>query len=310
MGLVLMTKTEYSRRVQQELTQLHKSFKVIPTHTISITSILQESLHIRDQTIKLIKASLRKIHNKRALLKYLSNNTYNDLPTIRALPKLHKPGHRMRLLLPFNKNIFRTLHAFLAKTLIPISLRLPTSLTSVYELIQTLTQTLLPQDLLVTADLENMYNNINLQLTIELLLLEINKYGNEFFMFGQTHEENHSIWKRIITNSFSRTLFKFEDKIIHQKYGVPMGSPAGPLLATIFINSIIRQQLLKTSLDLSPFLLIKMYIDDGFFIVRGQTKAQAIDLIHTLIRWPNNSIIWESDSIKLYTAQELTTSVP
>jgi hypothetical protein len=51
-----------------------------------------------------------------------------------------------------------------------------------------------------------------------------------------------------------------------------------------------------------------MYIDDGLFIIRGKTKDQAISLIHSLIRWPLNPITCEPSSIKIFTAQELTTT--
>lgn len=70
----------------------------------------------------------------------------------------------MRILLPFHINIHSTSsYTFLAKILQPIAYRMTTSLTSTFELIQTLESfhELDPQDYIITADLKNMYNRIN-----------------------------------------------------------------------------------------------------------------------------------------------------
>jgi hypothetical protein len=323
MGMVFLTRQEYTTRIHKEITKLNNSFKVTPLDVNNYQPLINKSLTKRDSIIKLIKASIRKIENKKALFNFLSDNEYQDFPIIRSLPKLHKEGERMRLLLPYNKNIFRTIHTFIAKTLQPIALRLEPSLTSVYELIKTLTQSLfltpihnhnsntihhgclLPQDLIITADLENMYNNINLQLAIDMILNEIEEYKDEFFMFGRTKNENTKIWKEIIHMSFEDAIFQFEGKLIQQTYGVPMGSPAGPLLAVILINTIIKKKLHDTSFDSTPLILVRMYIDDGVFIIRGKTKQDVIPLITSLISWPGNTVKWEEESIKIYTAEEL-----
>jgi hypothetical protein len=322
MGMVLLSKDEYKNRVLQEIRKLNNSFKVEPIQNNQLNALIRNSIMTRDSVIKLIRTKLRPMQHTKALLNYLSSNRETDFPTIKALPKLHKDGQRMRLLLPYHKNIFKNLHSFIAKVFQPIALRLETSLTSVYELVQLLTQTnfvkdipqfqtskitgtLLEQDLVITADLENMYNNINLPLAIDILLKEMTRYDEEFFMFGETLHENYQTWKEIITKSFSQNYFKFENYIIQQVYGVPMGSPAGPLIAVIFINSIIKNRMKEAIIDRSSILLMRMYIDDGFFIIRGKSKEQAKTIIHSLIQWPENTVQWEQDSLKILTAEEL-----
>jgi hypothetical protein len=53
--------------------------------------------------------------------------------------------------------------------------------------------------------------------------------------------------------------------------------------------------------------LVRMYFDDGFFIIRGKSKQEIIPMINSLITWPGNTVRWGERSIKMYTARELCT---
>jgi hypothetical protein len=197
-----------------------------------------------------------------------------------------------------------------------------TSITSIFELIHLLTQTnlyntnhvnhqpipkgcLLPNDIIVTADLSNMYNNINVKLAIEFIIQALTTYREEYHMFGNSQQENINTWKTILSYSLAHAIFRFEDNIIQQTYGVPMGSPVGPLIAIIFINTIIKNNLATMNPIHNPFIVAKMYIDDGFFILRNINKTQVTDILNKLISWPENSVSWDQDSIQIYTAEEL-----
>lgn len=309
MGLTLLRLDEYKTRIVTEIERLGDSFEV--TDTSQIEELQQSCITIRDSLVNTIKKFMRPNQFKNDLLKFLIDNDCVTFKSLRGLPKLHKEGKRMRLLLPFHVNIFSTIHTFLAKVLQPIAFRMKTSLTSTFELIQSLegTKNLSEDTLVVTADLENMYNKINRTLAIELVLSKIEEYGQEFFMFGRNLKENISIWRHLLRLAFDTCFFTFEDKLIKQAKGVPMGSATGPVLAIIYINGIIetnrRLPRFKDSFD--KLRLTKLYIDDGFFLINQTKKEDVIPLINLIIQHEQSPVVWETSSVTIKTLEDLQT---
>lgn len=86
-----------------------------------------------------------------------------------------------------------------------------------------------------------------------------------------------------------------------------MGSAAGPVLAIIYINGIIESNRSKTEMSslFAKFPLIKLYIDDGFFVIRDVEKNEVTSLINLLIAHERSQVIWEESSITMKTVMEL-----
>jgi hypothetical protein len=107
--------------------------------------------------------------------------------------------------------------------------------------------------------------------------------------------------------AFDHCWFRFEDKMIKQALGVPMGSAAGPVLAIIYINGIIESNRSKNEMSniFDKLLLIQLYIDDGFFIIRGLSKDQITPMINSLISHERSQVVWEESSITMKTVNEL-----
>jgi hypothetical protein len=308
MGLTIIHQTLHNSRIQDEIQRLGDLFQVIPSETI--TEKESACIIIRNQLLTIIKNNIRHNPYKKELLKYLEDNSCQHFQELRALPKLHKQENRMRILLPFHINIFSTIHTFLAKVLQPIASRMVTSLTSSFELVQKLEKyDTLEDNIIVTADLENMYNRINRSLAIDLVVDKIKEYNQKFFMFGTNMERNIIIWKQILKLAFDHCWFKHDNKLIKQTQGVPMGSAAGPVLAIIYINGIIEINRSKPELShiFKHLPLIKLYIDDGFFITRDLEKHQITQIINLLISHERSSVMWEDSSITMKSTTELLT---
>ena len=157
-------------------------------------------------------------------------------------------------------------------------------------------------EVIVTADLDNMYNNVSVPLAIEAMLSWINKYLPEYLVFGTDSESNNKNWSDLITNLLKHVYFKFGTKVIKQVKGVPMGSPFAPVLAIIAVNSLITRPLNGSDL----ILFRKMYIDDGIFIFKSETSSDTIiKVLNSMIEHPQSDLTWDQKSIKMFKVKEL-----
>lgn len=315
MGLCIIKRSEYERRIMNEITILGDSFEVIETNDTQLKQIINDSIKLKEGINKLIRDTIninpKDSDGKRTrteLTKYLKSSNDDELPTIRGMPKLHKQGERMRIILPFNNNIFTSIHGFIATILQPLSLRLKTSLISSLELVNELeNKELSKNDWLITADLDSMYNRIDIKLAAELITDYMNEFGKEYITFGDSKWSNENIWTKIIQQAFKMCYFKFKNKIIRQANGVAMGSPAGPIIAIIYINRIIKKNIDK----IDKFKIIKeirMYIDDGFLIIDGTTKKDdIIPILNELIEYKSSPLKWDTKSITINRIHELET---
>lgn len=301
MGICIIDQKGYDLRMVNEIKRMSNSFAILPSDGTS--DLVTKSLDTKKLILDLIRNNMVNGPYKDPLVKYLQQDNFDQLPIIHGLPKLHKSGERMRLLLPFNKNIFSGIHKFIAKVLQPLAFRETTSLTSSIELVHELEkmENFSGKELVATADLDNMYNNINVPLAIDAVLDRINSNLPEFLVFGPDKVTNERIWRRILTLSLDDMYFRYNDLIIHQVKGVPMGSPFGPVMAVITINYIIS---LNTIPD--TFLFKGMYIDDGFFVFKsGYDRSNVTKCLDELISYPSSELKWDHGSIKVMSVDEL-----
>lgn len=73
--------------------------------------------------------------------------------------------------------------------------------------------------------------------------------------------------------------FKFNDKIYEQRHGMPMGSPASPVIADIVMEELLGKFEDSTQ---QPWLLTK-YVDDIFAIVKTDAIEDAVGTLNSYI---------------------------
>ena len=302
MGLCIIRQDDYMERMEREIHRLSSSFSV--QNMINQNLICQSCRDQADALILLIKTRMRPHRFKDDLMKYLEGNHVDQFAEMKGFPKLHKTGERMRLILPFHDSIWTGIHKFLAKVLQPLAMRVETAIISTTELVEDLSSfgnSLRASDLLVTGDLESMYNNINMSLAISFVLELIDRYHPEYLMFGSSEADNRTAWKELLTGAFSHMYFRFGELLVHQRRGVPMGSPAGPVLAIIYMGMIFE----KTRHRVPHMLYGKMYIDDGFFIFRGSNPVHVMTYLNELISFGGNTVEWDPTSVHVFSVEDL-----
>lgn len=309
MGICLIDRKGYHDRIFNELNKLDKSFQVTDLTVSDQEKLIDESVQLRQCINALIRKHFNQSRHKSYLTRYLNNVPKAILPVIRGMPKLHKDGERMRIILPFHQNIFTQIHNVIAAVLTPLAQRIKTALISSLELIADLEpQTFDGNFYLVSADLDSMYNRIDLKVAVDLIIDFMHENKEEFLIFGNNQLTNDWTWRNVIMKSFEKCIFQFSDKLIQQSYGVAMGSPAGPLIATIYINRIIMKNILQDSNDFTMIKYWRMYIDDGIFVFDASKSPEAIkQILNDLIAYNGSELKWDDKSIHIKRINTLMT---
>lgn len=301
MGLCLIERSKYHAWLFNEINKLDKSFTVSDLTASGQEELIKESVQLRNMINALFKKHFNQEDLRSCMTRYLNNNPEPILPVIKGMPKLHKEGNRMRIILPFDLHVFTQIHNVIAAVLTPLAQRIKTALISSLELIHDLEpRTFDGNFYIVSADLDSMYNRIDLKVAVDLILDFMHEYKEEFLIFGNNHLTNDYVWRTIIMKSFEKCNFRCSEKTIRQSYGVAMGSPAGPLIATIYINRIIMKNIARRGNTFQMIKFWRMYIDDGFFIFDAANDPDQIkNILHDLISYEGSELKWDDKSFHI-----------
>ncbi|XP_036339738.1 uncharacterized protein LOC118749054 [Rhagoletis pomonella] len=124
---------------------------------------------------------------------------------------------------------------------------------------------------LVSFDVVSLFPSIPVELAIEIidskwsLIKKHTSLTRELFLtiLNYCTKENH--------------YFKYNDKIYEQKPGMPMGSPASPVIADIVMEELLNK--FEKDSDSKPRLLTK-YVDDLFAIVKTENIDKMLNTLN------------------------------
>ena len=121
--------------------------------------------------------------------------------------------------------------------------------------------------IMASFDITSLFTNIPLDETIDII---VNKcFSNTYRFHGFTQQQ----FTNLLTMTVKNCPFLFDGKLYHQKNGVAMGSPLGPLFAKIFLSFHERTWLADCPHTFKPMFYTR-YVDDCFLIF--QSKEQVI----------------------------------
>ena len=126
----------------------------------------------------------------------------------------------------------------------------------------------IPDAWFYTADVEDLYTNVNVDdaiKAIELLLDEFN--------IGSENQRKFII--EILNICLRNNLFWFGEVRYRQVHGIPMGSNSAPVVADAWLFHIERK--LVSDCCNNGILVFKRYRDDIFAIATSKEKAEALD---------------------------------
>jgi len=207
-----------------------------------------------------------------------------DIPKFHGIPKIHKDPWKLRPIVPMHSYVTSQLALVLHHALLPVQ----RSFSWICESSRTLcsevaefNKSLRHPTRLHTGDVTAMYTSITLaefKMALSGVLSEGNWYdeGTRDWILDATH----FLW--------THTVFQFQNELILQTDGIPMGIHCGPVFANLFMAHHEKQWLAMMPDD----FFYRRYIDDCFALHPSD------ELVHSL-NCPDLTIIWADSDFKI-----------
>lgn len=266
---VAMHKKEYIEKMRDIMAD-RSTYRVLRNNP---TTKLQTA---NDGFVKdLFQQKLISEYQRKVMTTYTANS-----PKIYGLPKIHKEGLPLRPICASMSVPSYELSKFLVQILKNLVEGSKYNVKNSSSFIQALTPVELDKDdIMVSFDVVSLFTNVPIRTVLEI----IDKSWN--------HLKNHTQIKKsmfmemlrfcIIDNNY----VEFGGHTYQQKQGVPMGSPASPILADIFMEHLLDEVL--ENLVCKPKILTK-YVDDLFAVIRLEdldTTLTALNSFHPRIQF-------------------------
>ena len=256
-----------------------------------------ETFFLNNQYIEIKRNPTKTFHDKtKKIIKkhseFFKENNYNSYfmlpmnprtPLLYSLIKLHKINKPIRPIISSCDSSTYKLSKFILNFFKDKIQFKPTyTINNRSDLIDSIRQTKLPKTFtLVSFDIENLYSNIPIAETLQL----IKNIVNRTFQSNTTTEIINDLLELCTTQNFCR----FNNKYYKYQKGLPMGMPLSGLLADIFLDSI-ESSLLNTPTDINKNIILwRRYVDDVFIIWEGDDMSE-IQVFHDIINELHHNI--------------------
>ncbi|XP_036329660.1 uncharacterized protein LOC118741793 [Rhagoletis pomonella] len=258
---VLMDKSEYDIKIQTIVNDI-STYKVLKRDP---TNRLQDKNN--EIVEKMFSNKIIDVKEKNALLCKTANP-----PRIYGLPKIHKEGNPLRPICSSVNSPSYNLCKYVVKILKNVTMSSVYNVKDAIEFKNKIKDTYVYDDeSLVSFDVVSLFPSIPVDLALEIIaskwedIKEYTYMTKEFFL---------TVVKFCIKEN---RYFKYNDKIYEQRSGMPMGSPASPVIADIIMEELLKK-FEQDSVN-KPRLLTK-YVDDIFAIVKTEDTNDMLTILN------------------------------
>ncbi|XP_043257984.1 uncharacterized protein LOC122400526 [Colletes gigas] len=254
---VVMYRKDYNSKIQDLLhTSTYTKINKDPTPRIS---------RITNQLI--IQANLSPEISKSI------TSTEPQPPKLYGLPKIHKDNIPLRPIVSAINSPTHNLAKYLCRVLQPLTGNTSSHIKNSTDFVKKINNIrVLPQDILVSFDVESLFTSIPIPETLDIIR-NTNLIPSNLIP--------------LIEHCLTSTYFTYQGEFYRQEIGAAMGSPISPVVADIFM-----EHLEKTILENAPAKPTAWfrYVDDTFVIWRHGREAlnsfhNFINLIHPSIKF-------------------------
>ena len=271
-AVVVMNRKEYTEKMMKILDD-PKKFKLIDEDP----TIKQEEKVVR----KLRQLLERKFISEEEFKRY--RPTGSQPSRLYGLPKIHKDTIPLRPILSASGSFNYGISKLLLERLSSLQEH-PTVIKDPFEFLNELhsLDIYMNEHLIISFDVVNLFTEISLKQTTEIILNEI--YGTmcECMKVKKKLSYDDSCsncqdkinLKWLLDTATSETHFLFEGNVYQQEDGVSMGSCLGPFYANMCLNDLIKEKLIQ--LKQAGVIYFKRYVDDTFTIIKKDADLKKI----------------------------------
>ncbi|XP_073826795.1 uncharacterized protein [Musca autumnalis] len=273
---VAMSKTDYEERMRTILSDIMTYQRINKDPTASLQRKNNEFVE------ELFKNNLITMIEKKRLKTEVAT-----APRIYGLPKIHKDGYPLR---PICSSI-NSPSIKLCKYIVSILKNLTKNSTynikdSVQFRDKVKNMTINENEKMVSFDVVSLFPSIPVDLGLKI----IEERWSDIQQYTQIPKQ---LFLNIVKFCIKENrYFKYEEKIFKQKAGLPMGSPASPIIEDLVMESLLESSL--GSLSTKPKILTK-YVDDLFAIIREDAIEETLTTLNGFNRNIKFTLEEESD---------------
>ena len=203
---------------------------------------------------------IRELYNKKIInqnLFWQLHSTSTSTPTLYGQTKIHKNDLPMRPIISSIGAYNYNLSKYLANKIAQCKPKSSSYIKDAFEFVRAIQQTTpTPKSTLCSFDIENLYTNVPVNETIELVLDTLYKSEKSTDL-----STDRKMTRKLLQIAITAVPFRFQNEYYLQQDGVAMGSPLAPIMADVFMTKI-ETKLNRFSVN-KPVLWLR-YVDDIF----------------------------------------------
>jgi hypothetical protein len=268
---IVIRKADKSRQIC--VLEPEKYDQAVKSQLSDTTSYLPTAFNMKNKCAALLIQCVREFAKKKLLTDREAKTLlqYTDKPASRCfygLPKTHKPTIKwtggmppLRPICPDIRTETAATGCFIAQYLSPQLDSIKSYIKNSYVLKDLLlrTNSLGPQTVMLTADVESLYPSIPIQPALHRVVRRLNNKAPEFQLIVQ-----------LLRIQLAHNYFEFQGQSYQQIKGLPMGKAWAPVVASIYMDEWERS--LWEILGFEPAVYVR-YIDDIFAVFNNKHDA-------------------------------------
>lgn len=256
-SIVILDKQEYDQRMMDAISEGPYTEITDPLKhmVMSIKSVIREHENVFENGWK-----------------YRMYNSNPSVPRIYGLPKIHKPGNKMRFIVSNINSPSHNVAKFLVKEFSSLKQFDDFSIKNAFELVDYLKNIRIEDDeVLVSFDITAYFPSVPINGSLSALQLWLFKQPNIPPLKLKAYIELAYV-------CMNQNQFTFRGKCYKQNSGTAMGNPLSPFMCNLFMLKL--ENLLRKE-EIFPRVW-KRYVDDVFAIVKRDKLADALNLINSI----------------------------
>jgi len=218
---ITINKSEYDRKMEEMLSDINTYLRISRDPTKKLTTDLRSLLY------NWKKKNWIELHTYKRLL-----TTDGVLPRTYGLPKIHKIGNSLRIIISSLNSPLYHLAWFLHNIIKNSILEAPSTVKNSYHLVRKLNGTFFdPNYKLASLDVVSLFTNVPHEWVFE----NIAKKWDSISVNTKIPKEEFLLAIKLILNS---TFFSFNKIIYKQIFGTPMGSPLSLIILDLVLQDL------------------------------------------------------------------------